>query len=88
LKLIHSRREIEAVRASCFVMGLLLSFGRFGTKLAVCISIVSYVLQNDSITAEEVRPSSPIYFVTVCVYIHIHVNHMLKRSRSEIEEDI
>jgi hypothetical protein len=58
---IHSRHEIKAVKASCFVMGLLTSFGRFGTKLAVFVSIVTYVVQNDRITAEEVRPGSAIY---------------------------
>jgi hypothetical protein len=57
---------MEAVRSSCFVMGLLSSFGRFGTKLAVFVTIVSCVLQNDRITAEEVRPSSTVYLVTVC----------------------
>jgi hypothetical protein len=46
-------------------MGLLSSFGRFGTKLAVFASIVSYVLQNGRLTAEEVRPGSTIYFVMV-----------------------
>ncbi|PNF26812.1 hypothetical protein B7P43_G17381 [Cryptotermes secundus] len=54
LKFIHSRHEIKAIRASCFVMGLLSAFGRFGTKLAVFASVVSYVLQNGRLTAEEV----------------------------------
>jgi hypothetical protein len=53
----------------CFVRGFLLSFGRFGSKLAVFASMVSYVLHNDKITAEEVRASSIIYFVTLCIQI-------------------
>lgn len=48
------RHEIKAVRATCCVRGLLSSFGRFGTKIAIFVSIVSYVLLEDDITAEKV----------------------------------
>ncbi|KDR24429.1 putative multidrug resistance-associated protein, partial [Zootermopsis nevadensis] len=47
------KHEIKAVRAACFVRGFLSSFGRFGTKIAIFFSIVSYVLLEDDITAEK-----------------------------------
>ncbi|PSN47504.1 hypothetical protein C0J52_02254 [Blattella germanica] len=47
------RKEIQAIRATCFLRGLLLSFGRFGTKVAVFVSIVSFVLFGEDLTAEK-----------------------------------
>jgi len=46
---------------------------RFGTNLVVFISIVSYVLNNGKITAEEVKPSFITGFVYIHTYTHIYV---------------
>jgi hypothetical protein len=53
------RHEIKAVRATCFVRGLLSSFGRCGTKIAIFASMVTYVCFNDDVTAEKVSLRVP-----------------------------
>lgn len=48
------RREIQTIRAALYVRGLLLSFGKFSTKIAIFIAIVSYAVLGNKITAEKV----------------------------------
>jgi hypothetical protein len=55
------RHEIKAVRATCFVRGLLSSFGRCGTKIGIFASLATYVCFNDDVTAEKVS-------VRVCLF--------------------
>jgi hypothetical protein len=57
--LLFCRHEIQSVRAALYVRGLLLSFGKFSTKIAIFVAIVSYALLGNTVTAEKVR-----YFVT------------------------
>ncbi|PNF26824.1 hypothetical protein B7P43_G17385 [Cryptotermes secundus] len=47
------RHEIQSIRAALYVRGLLLSFGRFSTKIAIFIAIVSYALLGNTVTAEK-----------------------------------
>ncbi|XP_021928195.1 LOW QUALITY PROTEIN: probable multidrug resistance-associated protein lethal(2)03659 [Zootermopsis nevadensis] len=49
------RNEIQTVRAALYVRGLLLLIGKFSTKIAIFIAIVSYALLGNKITAEKVR---------------------------------
>jgi hypothetical protein len=51
------RHEIQTVRAALYVRGLLLSFGKFSTKIAIFVAIVSYAALGNKITAEKVRDS-------------------------------
>jgi hypothetical protein len=37
------------------VRGLLFSFGKFSTKIAIFVAIVSYALLGNTVTAEKVR---------------------------------
>jgi hypothetical protein len=48
------RLEIQAIRSAAYTRGLLLSFDYFVTRFAVFVSIVSYYLLDNKITADRV----------------------------------
>jgi hypothetical protein len=55
------RREIQAVRASSYLQGILFCFGWLvGRRLAVFMSIVTYVMLYQSVTPEKVNLLSHI----------------------------
>jgi hypothetical protein len=48
------RHEVQAIRAASYTRGMLLSFDHFATRIAVFVSIVTYILLDNKITAERV----------------------------------
>ncbi|PNF34508.1 hypothetical protein B7P43_G10749 [Cryptotermes secundus] len=48
------RLEIQAIRAAAYTRGFLLSFDYFATRFAVFVSIVTYYLLDNKITADRV----------------------------------
>jgi hypothetical protein len=48
------RLEIQAIRAAAYTRGLLLSFDYFATRFAVFVSVVTYYLLDNKITADRV----------------------------------
>ena len=43
------------MRLASYLRGLLFSFGKFGTKIAIFVSMVTHVAMGESITPEKVR---------------------------------
>jgi ATP-binding cassette subfamily C (CFTR/MRP) protein 4 len=49
------RKEIQQIRGSSYIRGVLLSFIVFHTRIALFFSILSYVLLGNFITAQKVN---------------------------------
>ncbi|CAG2057728.1 unnamed protein product [Timema podura] len=48
------RREIDCIRATSYIRGIILSFIMFTTRISIFLSILAYVLLGNNITAEKV----------------------------------
>lgn len=55
-KLVNSTRknEVRAIRATSYIRGIVLSFIMFTTRISIFITVLSYVLLGNQITAEKV----------------------------------
>nr|CAD7445770.1 unnamed protein product [Timema bartmani] len=47
------KREIDCIRATSYIRGIILSFIMFTTRISIFLSIVAYVLLGNNITAEK-----------------------------------
>nr|CAD7458628.1 unnamed protein product [Timema tahoe] len=48
------KREIDCIRATSYIRGIILSFIMFTTRISIFLSILAYVLLGNNITAEKV----------------------------------
>lgn len=70
------RKEIQQIKGSSYIRGVLLSFIVFHTRIALFFSILSYVLFGNYITAQKVNSSSNIYtiiYLNVMQYVHHNI---------------
>lgn len=63
--LMFYRKEIQQIRGSSYIRGVLLSFIVFHTRIALFFSILSYVLLGNFITAQKVNSSLGIIYFDI-----------------------